>query len=149
LRRLNDAITNLFKHIGAMRLEPVQNISRQLSIVWASLDNPQFPGRDFHPLEPFCKLKCQQLAEQRARTHTRKKIARPSNLVLFLFIISTIGTIKGQLHKTPKRDDTFSCNFRSNFLDGINQVLVVWCGFSYQLRWNIQSLWQKSTLSSI
>ena len=57
-----------------------------------------------HPiLKPLGELGCQQLPKEGPHTDTGEKVSTLANPVLYLFIISTIGTIKRQLHESLKR----------------------------------------------
>ena len=66
-----------------------------------------------------------------------------ADVVSFLFIISTIWTVKGQFHEAGEGDDAAAAYLFCNDFREIFQLLVEWCGFSYYTAQTVEILWQK------
>ena len=126
---LEDPVFQPLEETGAVPSQPLQDVTGQPAIMrpgfhqlhlplW-SLRNDRraaggrfiggglcfsTPGRNL--LQPFGKLKCQQLAEQAAYADTGQKVPAPADGVLLSFIVSINGTIQCQFHEAGEGDGT-------------------------------------------
>ena len=76
--------------------------------------------------QPLRELESEQFSEQRAHRNAGVVMTPLPDAVLFLFIKSTIWTIKRQFHKSRKGDDAVGGYFTRNFFGHLVQLLQ--CG---------------------
>ena len=77
----------------------------------ASFNNPQSAIRNPQFFEPPGELKGQQFAKQWTDADAGVEITPPTDVVIFLFIKSTIWTIQRQFHKLCEGNRTVFRNF--------------------------------------
>ena len=67
-------------------------------------------------LKPIAELERQKIAKQTADADTREKVPIFTDIVLFFFIKSIIGTIQREVHKCRERNGSLGSYFIGNFL---------------------------------
>lgn len=100
----------------------MQDVNRQPPIV----------STGFHKLKPFVRqgrkpigeLEREQFTKQRPDAYAGIEIATSSEVVIFLFIISTIGTIEREFHEARERNHAPLRDFRLNSLDNTLQLFA-------------------------
>ena len=77
----------------------------------------------FSPFEPLGELEGEEFAEEGAGADAGNIIAVAADAVSFLFIKSTIWTVKGQFHKAVERDNAAGAYLLCNDFPEIFQLL--------------------------
>ena len=67
-------------------------------------------------LEPIAELERQKFSKQPPDTDTCEKVPIFTDIVLFFFIKSTIGTIQREVHKRRERNGSLGSYLIGNFL---------------------------------
>ena len=116
-----------------MGAEPSQNIPGQLATMGAGLDD--FERRfvcsrlrvtcPVLAFKPVSKLEREQLTKEFADADAGEKVTVFSNIVLFFFIKSTIGTIQREVHKAGEWNGSLSPYDGPDFIDDFAQRLSV------------------------
>ena len=85
---------------------------RQLTVMRPRLDQLALAAW-YHP-QPIRELNGQQFTKQMAHTDARVEIPAPPRRVVRAFIVSKIGTVKGQLHEAREGDASPLADFVLN-----------------------------------
>ena len=131
----DDAVFEAGEEAGTMRAEPGENVGSETAVVGAGFDeliaDRRWEMGDGGVLEPLGELEGEEFAQERSDTDAGNVITAAADVVSFLFIISTIWTVKGQFHEAGEGDDAAAAYLFCNDFREIFQLLVEWCGFSY------------------
>lgn len=122
-RGFDKNILNPLKQFRAVVTNPRQDVPGEIAAMGTCFNNLDRTRLGLALQKPFGKLKSEQFTKQVSDADTGVKVAISANRVLFLFIKSIIGTIKGQAHEFFEWDGPSPLDLGRNYFKEMIQQL--------------------------